>query len=69
MLIWCLKQVKHFRLKFLINGSFFGGRQSYQIYYNTIFLLQVNVLMRLSLIEKIFKDANMMCISFIVKHP
>ena len=39
--------------------------------YNTAFfpLAGDDVLMRLSLIKKIIKDANLMCISFSLKHP
>ena len=41
--------------------------------YNTVFFPSGegvdDVLVRLSLVEKIIKDANLMCISFSVKHP
>ena len=41
--------------------------------YSTIFFLLgggvADVLVRLSLIEQIIKDINLMCISFSVKHP
>ena len=37
--------------------------------YNTVLLLQVNVLVRLLSIEQIMKNANSMCISFSIKHP
>ena len=39
------------------------------IYSTAFFLLLVEVLMTLSLIEQIIKDANLMSISFSVKHP
>ena len=39
--------------------------------YNAVFFLSGgdDVWMRLSLIKQIIKDANLMCISFSVKHP
>ena len=39
--------------------------------YNTVFFPSGgdDVWMRLSLIKQIIKDANLMCISFSVKHP
>ena len=37
--------------------------------YSIVFFLQVEVLVRLSLIKQIMKDVNLMCIAFSVKHP
>ena len=72
MLIWCLKQVKYFILKFLINGSFCWGRQNYQMRYIQYCFFPsggAEVLMRLLLIKQIIKDVNLMWFSFSVKHP
>ena len=73
MLIWCLKQVKYFTLKFLINGSFCWSRQQCVIY-NTVFFFSSgggvdDLFVRLSLIKQIIKDVNFMCLSFSVKYP
>ena len=71
MLIWCLKQVKYFTLKFLRNGSFCWGKQKCAIY-NTAFFPSDggvdDVFVRLSLIKKIIKDVNLMCLLFSVKY-
>ena len=74
MLIWCLKQVKHFILKFLINASFFEVDKIIKCaIYNTVFFPSGggvdDVLVRLLSIKQIIKDANLMCLSFSVKHP
>ena len=75
MLIWCLKQVKHFILKFPINGSFFWGTQNYEAYYLHYIAFLTSgeavdrVLVRLSQIKESIKDASLMSISLSVKHP
>ena len=73
MLIWCLKQVKYFIIKFLINGSFSEVHKIIKFaMYNTVFFPSGggvdDVLMRLLLIKQIIKDVNLMCIPFSVKH-
>ena len=72
MVILCLKQIKDFMLKFPINGSFCWGTQNFQVYYTQYCFLNSgagvdDVLVRLSLIEQIIKDDNLMRNSFSVK--
>ena len=75
MLIWCLKQVKDFILKFPINEvSVDVHKIIICTIYRTVFFFTSgggvdDVLVRLSLVKEIIKDANLMCISFSVKHP
>ena len=74
MLIWCLKQVKDFLLKFLRNGSVCWGTQNYYMCYIQYCSLPSggyidDVLVRLLVIKQVINDCNLMCISFSVKHP
>ena len=74
MLIWCLKQVKDFILKFSINEVTFEVHKIIKFTIcDTLFFTSCGVvdevLVRLYLIVQIIKDANWMCISFNVKHP
>ena len=74
MLIWYLKQVQDFILKFPINGSFcVEVHKSIKCtIYHAVFFTSgggvEDVLVRLSLIKQIIKDANLRCILFSVKH-
>ena len=72
-LIWCLKQVKGFILKFPISESFCWGIQNYMRYIKYWFFFTSggsvdDVLVRFLLIAQIIKDANLICILFSVKH-
>ena len=66
---WPLKQVKNFILKFSVNGSTFQVDKIIKFTTALFFLLHVEVLVRLPLIEQIMKGVNKMYISFKVKHP
>ena len=73
MLIWYLKQVKDFNLKFSIKGKFLLTLiKLLNLLYIILFVTwgggTDEVLVRLQLIKKIIKNANLMCISFSVKH-
>ena len=63
MLIWCLKQLKDFILKFSISGSFFSFFLSILVSFPS-----GDVLMRLPTVEQIIIDTNMIFISFIIIH-
>ena len=75
MLIWCLKQVKDSILKVPRKFKFLlGYTKLLNVLYPVLFLLTSDesdddVLVRLSLIEQLIKDANLMSISFSVKYP
>ena len=59
MLIWCLKQVKNFILKFLISGHFFSEKEFLNLYAMIFIFVQVDMLMRSATIVQIIKDTNM----------
>ena len=65
MLIWCLKQVKDFILKFPISKQNKVHKIIKCAMYSTIFSPSGegvdDALVRLSLIEQIIKDVNLMC--------
>ena len=69
MLIWCLKQVKDFILKVPRKFKFLLGYTKLVLFLLTSDESDDDVLVRLSLIEQLIKDANLMSISFSVKHP
>ena len=68
-------KLKIFSFKFPINRSFCWGTQNYHMYYIQYCFFFTSgrgvddELVRLLLVEEIIKDANLMCISFSVKHP
>ena len=72
ILIWYLKRVKDFILKFLINGNFSWGTQNNSMCYMQYCFFHSGggvdyVLVWLPLIKQIIKDVNLMCIVFSVK--
>ena len=64
MLIWCLKEVKNFILKFSLNWSFFSGRQNYLNYYNTFYFRWRCWWSVGEVVVTWSKDTDTMCISF-----
>ena len=74
MLIWCLKQVKDFILKFPVMEVSVEVQKIIKCtIYSTVFFTSDGdvdvVLVRLLLIKQIIKNVNLMSISFCVKHP
>ena len=74
MLIWCLKQVKDFILKFPVMEVSVEVQKIIKCtIYSTVFFTSDGdvdvVLVRLLLIKQIIKNVNLMSIPFCVKHP
>ena len=69
MLIWFIKQVKDFILKFLTNGSFCWSTRNYIRFFFPFRWRSLWCVGEVSLIKQMIKDVNFMWIAFSVKHP